>query len=245
MFIGLGTFTNVVTVLVGGLIGLVLGGRLSKRTRGTITDVLGLATLVIGGLSVVSVTSVPLHAAAGQFAFLIVLGALLLGTLTGSTLGVEARLDQVGDGLRRLLTRGAGDRERFVTGFVTATMVFCVGPLTILGSLSDGLGRGAEQLLVKSVLDGFAAVAFASTLGIGVLASAISVAVIQGALTLVGFWLGDVLPAAQIDALTATGGVLLLGLGLRLLEVRLVRVGDMLPALVFAPLLVTLVDVLR
>lgn len=244
MFIGLGTFTNVVTVLVGGLIGLALGGRLSERTRGSITDVLGLATLVIGGLSVVSVTSVPLRAAAGQFAFLIVLGALLLGTLTGSALGVEARLDHVGDGLRRLLTRGAGDRGRFVTGFVTATMVFCVGPLTILGALSDGLGRGPEQLLVKSVLDGFAAVAFASTLGIGVLASAISVAVIQGALTLVGFWLGDVMPAAQIDALTATGGVLLLGLGLRLLEVRLVRVGDMLPALVFAPLLVTLVDAL-
>lgn len=244
MFIGLGTFTNVVTVLIGGLIGLALGGRLSERTRGSITDVLGLATLVIGGLSVVSVTSGLLHAAAGQFAFLIVLGALLVGTLTGSALRVEARLDHLGGGLQRLLTRGGGDRERFVTGFVTATLVFCVGPLTILGSLSDGLGRGPEQLMVKSVLDGFAALAFASTLGIGVLASAISVALIQGALTLVGFWLGDVLPAAQIDALTATGGVLLLGLGLRLLDVRRVRVGDMLPALVFAPLLVTLVDAL-
>jgi uncharacterized membrane protein YqgA involved in biofilm formation len=117
--------------------------------------------------------------------------------------------------------------------------VFCVGPLAILGSLSDGLGRGAEQLLVKSVLDGFAAMAFASTLGWGVLASAGTVALIQGSLTALGYFAGDVLTVAQVDALTATGGVILLGLALRLLDLKQVPVGDLLPALLLAPPLVS------
>ncbi len=123
---------------------------------------------------------------------------------------------------------------------VTATLLFCVGPLAILGSLSDGLGRGADQLLVKSVLDGFAAMAFASTLGWGVLASAGAVALIQGSLTAVGYFAGDVLTTAQVDALTATGGVVLLALGLRLLDLKQIPVGDLLPALLLAPPLVTL-----
>lgn len=122
--------------------------------------------------------------------------------------------------------------------------MFCVGPLAILGSLSDGLGRGADQLYVKAVLDGFAAMAFASTLGWGVLASALTVGILQGALTVLGYFAGDVLSVAQIDALTATGGVILLGLGLRLLDLKQIPVGDLLPALVLAPALVWLVGLI-
>jgi uncharacterized membrane protein YqgA involved in biofilm formation len=124
-------------------------------------------------------------------------------------------------------------------------LVFCVGPLTILGSLSDGLGLGAQQLILKSVLDGFAAIAFAASLGPGVMASVVAVAVIQGSLTGVGFMAGDLLPAAHLAAITATGGLLLAGVGFRLLQLKLMPVGNLLPALVVAPLLVQLVAGLR
>lgn len=131
----------------------------------------------------------------------------------------------------------AAARERFIEGWLTATLLFCVGPLTILGSINDGLGRGIDQLAVKSALDFFAAIAFASTFGPGVLFSAVSVLLIQGALTIVGMVLGTVMPEAQIMALTATGGLMLAGIGLRLLDIRQIRVGDLLPALIVAPLL--------
>ncbi len=130
---------------------------------------------------------------------------------------------------------------RFVEGFVTASLVFCVGPLTVLGAINDGLGRGVDELAVKSLLDGVAAAAFASALGSGVLLSALSVAVVQGLLTVVGFLLGDLLDPAQTAALSATGGLVLLGVGLRLLRLRDVPVGDLLPALLLAPVLVALV----
>ena len=139
----------------------------------------------------------------------------------------------------------AAGRDRFVKGFLTASLVFCVGPLTVLGSIDDGLGRGIQQLALKSTLDGFAAIAFAASFGIGVAAAALTVAVVQGGFTLVGVALGDVLPAAHVSALTATGGLLLVGIGLRLLRIRDVPVGDLLPALVVAPLLTQLVVVLR
>lgn len=141
--------------------------------------------------------------------------------------------------------RDAGRSPSFVQGFVTASLVFCVGPLAILGSLSDGLGLGLDQLALKSILDGFASIAFAASLGWGVAASALVVGVYQGSLTALGWALGSVLDAAQIALLTATGGLLLVGIALRLLRVRQVPVGDLLPALLVAPLLTALVAALR
>lgn len=126
----------------------------------------------------------------------------------------------------------------FVDGFVTASLVFCIGPLGILGSLSDGMGRGLDQLALKSALDCFASIAFAASLGWGVAASALAVGAYQGFWTLLGWTLGDVLAEAQIAALTATGGLLLVGVALRLLRLNTMRVGDLLPALAIAPLLV-------
>ncbi|WP_028708560.1 DUF554 domain-containing protein [Propionicicella superfundia] len=239
MFIGVGTVTNVVTVVVGSAIGLWLGDRLTAGTRTLVTQVLGLFTLVIAGMSIVRISSADLAAAVAGAGQLVVLGSLLAGALLGTWLRVEQRLDDLAGWLQGRLQGGVAsvDRERFVTGFVTATIVFCVGPLTILGSLSDGLGQGADQLLVKSVMDGFAAIAFASTLGVGVLASALAVGVIQGSLTLLGFLLGSFLPAAAVDALTVTGGVILLAMAFRLLDLLHIRVADLLPALLVAPTL--------
>ena len=139
----------------------------------------------------------------------------------------------------------AAGRGRFVDGFVTASLVFCVGPLTVLGSLDDGLGHGIDKLALKSTLDGFASIAFAASLGWGVAASALVVLVVQGTLTLLGALLGDLLPPAELSALTATGGLLLVGVGLRLLRIRPVPVADLLPALVVAPVLVAVVAALR
>ena len=128
---------------------------------------------------------------------------------------------------------------------MTSSLVFCVGPLTVLGSINDGLGNGADQLYLKSALDGFAAIAFAASLGWGVAASVVALLVVQGSLTALGAVLGDVMPAAQVAALTATGGLMLVGVALRLLRIRQVPVGDLLPGLVLAPLLTTLVAALR
>ena len=248
MFRGAGTLLNVTTVLVGSGIGVLLGNRLPQRTREVVTDGLGLVTLLVAALSAVSVRDRSLaHAVGSSAPTLIVLGSVLVGGLVGSLLRLEDRLEQLGDlAQRRLGGRQSGpDRERFIEGFVLASLVFCVGPLTILGSLSDGLGHGIDQLALKSTLDGFAAVAFAASLGWGVALSAVTVLVVQGGLTLLGWGLGDVLPAAQIAALTATGGVLLIGVALRLLRVRQIPVADLLPALVVAPVLTALVSAWR
>lgn len=258
MFPGVGTVVNIATVLVGSTLGVLLGHRLNERTRALVTDGLGLVTLLIAALTVMDVRSADLVEAVGpQAPVLIVLGSLLLGAITGSLLRVEDRLESLGGWLRdRLMggsdvdaqdapTAGLGERRRFVEGFVTASLLFCVGPLTILGSLSDGLGRGADQLFVKAALDGFAAIAFAASFGWGVAASALVIGVVQGSLTLVGVLAGDVLPDAHVAALGATGGLVLVALALGLLRIRRIPVGDLLPALLFAPVLTHVVVLLR
>jgi uncharacterized membrane protein YqgA involved in biofilm formation len=243
LFPGIGTVVNVVTVLLGATIGVLLGNRLPLRTRDVVTDALGLVTLLIAGTSAMVVLDGDLSDAVGDSApMLIVLGSLLVGGITGSLLRLEQRVERLGGWLQARLSGEAGsvERHRFIEGFVSASLLFCTGPLTILGSLNDGLGNGADQLFLKAVLDGFAAIAFAASFGWGVAASALTVVVVQGGLTIVGFLLGDVLPAAHLAALTATGGLLLVGVALRLLRVREIPVADLLPALVVAPLLVQL-----
>ncbi|MGH3497715.1 MAG: DUF554 domain-containing protein [Nocardioidaceae bacterium] len=247
MFIGAGTTINVATVLVGSSLGLGLGHRLPQRTRDVVTDALGLVTLLIAALSASAVGDRRLSDAVGADApVLIVLGSLLIGGICGSLLRIEDRLEGFGGFLQAHLARGGGEtRQRFIEGFVTASLVFCVGPLTILGSLQDGLGEGSQQLVLKSVLDGFAAIAFAASLGAGVVASALAVFVVQGSLTLVGVALGGFLPEPHLLALTAAGGLLLAGVGLRLLRIRQIPVGDLLPALAVAPVLTAAVIAFR
>ncbi|MEO9324617.1 DUF554 domain-containing protein [Nocardioides sp. C4-1] len=248
MFPGIGTVVNVATVLVGALLGRLLGDRLPERTRELVTDGLGLVTLLIAATSAMAVLDPALAAEVGESApMLIVLGALLVGGIVGSLLRLESRLEGLGGWLQRRLTGEAGsaERQRFIEGFVVASLIFCSGPLTILGSLNDGLGNGADQLFLKSTLDGFAAIAFAASFGWGVAASVVTVVTVQGSLTVVGVLLGDVLPDAHLAAITATGGLMLVGIALRLLDIRRIAVADLLPALLVAPALVSLVAAFR
>jgi uncharacterized membrane protein YqgA involved in biofilm formation len=267
VFPGIGTVVNIATILLGSTLGVLLGHRINERTRALVTDALGLVTLLIAALTVMDVRAPALRDAVGpQAPVLIVLGSLLVGGICGSLLRIEDRLEALGGWLRTRLagttdaaeTQGRegptsnpgqladlGERRRFIEGFVSASLLFCVGPLTILGSLSDGLGRGADQLYVKAALDGFAAIAFAASFGWGVAASVLVVAVVQGGLTLVGVLVGDVLPDAHVAALGATGGLVLVALALGLLRIRRIPVGDLLPALVVAPLLTQAVVLVR
>lgn len=248
MIEGTGTAVNVATVLLGACLGALLGHRLPERVRDTVTDALGLVVLLIAVTSALAVGDDVLTSYVGSSApMLIVLGSLLVGGIAGSLLRLEARVEGLGGWLQRRLARSAGsaERHRFVEGFVMSSLIFCTGPLTILGSLNDGLGLGADQLYLKATLDGFAAIAFAASFGWGVAASALTVLVVQGGLTVLGVLLGDVLPDAHVAALTATGGVLLLGVGLRLLRVREIPVADLLPALLVAPLLVAMTAALQ
>lgn len=252
MFPGIGTLVNIVTVLVGTVIGVLVGHRLAQRTRDVVTDGLGLVTLLIAALSAASIADPAWSDAVGDSApMLIVLGSLLIGGILGSILGIEDALENFGSWLQQKLHARSGgreesaDRQRFIEGFVSSSLVFCVGPLTVLGSINDGLGNGADQLFLKAALDGFAAIAFAASLGWGVGASTIAIFVVQGSLTLLGAVLGDILPDAYLAALTTTGGLMLVGVALRLLRIRQVPVGDLLPALLIAPLLTALVVAVR
>lgn len=243
MFIGLGTLTNVAAIGLGGLLGLLVGHKIPQRTRQLVTVILGLFTMVIGGRSVASGLSVAFSQQVGATAsLLIVLASLLVGGVVGSLLRLEDRFDQAANWFRGKVASRA-QASSFVEGAVTSTLVFCVGPLAILGSLTDGLGQGPQQLLVKAVMDGFAAIAFAASFGVGVLVSMIPLAIWQGCWTLLGLVAGSFLATGEIDALTATGGVILLGLGFRLAGIKAVPVGDLLPALVLAPALTALVGV--
>ncbi|WP_169512700.1 DUF554 domain-containing protein [Aestuariimicrobium kwangyangense] len=251
-FVGFGTVANVGTIMLGTTVGLVIGHRLDERTRSTLIDLLGLFTLMTAVLSLLPAAGDRFsRAVSGQLALIVVLIGLAVGAVIGSLVGIEERIEQLGVWTRGLLARGGAagdqdvvDRHRFVQAFLTSTLLFCVGPMTVLGSLSDGLGTGQHVLLTKALMDGVASIALASAMGAGVYLSAAGVLVVQGLLTAGGWWLGRLLDAAQIDSLSIAGGVILLGLGLRLLDIRQVRVADLTPGLVMAPLLFSLARLL-
>ena len=233
----MGTLINVLAILVGSAIGVLLGNRLSEKMSRTLTDAMGLIVLVIGALNLADLGDEAFANATGVFpTILVVLAALLLGGVTGSLLKIEERLEQFGVWLQAK-TKGKGDKDLFIQGFVNAALLFTIGPMAVLGALQDGLGEGFDILALKSTLDGFTSVAFAATMGWGVAFSAIPVGLWQGLLTILSATLGSVLSQAAVASITATGGILLLGTGLRVLQIRMVSVADLLPALVFAPVI--------
>lgn len=243
---GTGTVVNVAAIILGSLLGLAVGNALNSRTREAITTLLGLFTLVMAATSLAPVFADRFAKALSSLALVVVLLALVCGVVVGSVLRLEDRIEQFGDWLRSRAT-GRVDpdavgqtaaRARFINGFVTSTLLFAIGPMAILGSLNDGLGLGNQILLTKSLLDGTAAIAFASALGVGVLASALPVALYQGALTVLGALVGGLLSQLQLDALSVAGGVMLLGLGIRLLGLKQIAVADLLPGVVLAPVFV-------
>jgi len=222
-----GTFLNVGTVLAGTLLGTLAGGRLPEGIRQRVLAGLGLVTLVIGVDSALAWNDAnPLF----------VLGGVLLGGIAGEAIGIERRLEGIGGRIQRAVSRGRPSRVS--EGFVTASLLFCVGPLTVLGSIEDGLTDQYTQLATKAVLDGFASIALAAALGWGVGLAALSVLVIQGAITLGAGAFDSVLQGETLAVLTSAGGILIIGIALKLLDVKDVKVGNFLPALIFAPGLV-------
>jgi uncharacterized protein len=236
-----GTILNVVTVLVGTTVGVLLGGRMPPRIQVTLTDGLGLFTLLLGvamGLRVLT------DSAALPGDELAVLGAVLLGAAIGELLRLQDGLEALGAWFQRRLSRD-GEPSRIAEAFITASLVFCVGPLTILGSIENGLTGDVRLLAVKSLLDGVASIAFAAALGWGVALSAITILVVQGGIAGGAFLLRDVMDERTILVVTAAGGVILLGVALRLLELRRIRVASFLPALILAPLFLRVADAIR
>ena len=224
-----GTFINVGAVLAGTLIGTVAGARLPERVQQRLLAGLGLVTLVIGVDSALAWNETnPLY----------VLGGVLLGGLVGEAIGIERRLELLGGRIQSAIAGGRASRVS--EAFVTASLLFCVGPLTVLGSIEDGLTDQYTQLATKAVLDGFASIALAAALGWGVGIAAATVLVVQGTLTLAAGAFETILAGETLAVLTSTGGILIIGISLKLLDLKDVRVGNFLPALLFAPALVGL-----
>ncbi len=226
-----GTLINVALIVAGSVLGLLMGARLPERLRSTLMAGMGLFTLGLG-LQQFLKTANPI----------LVLVSIVLGSLLGEAARLEDRLQGLGAWLEGRLGRASvGASSRFVQGFLTASLLYCVGPMAILGSIQDGLTGDFRLLATKGVMDGIASLTLASTLGVGVMLSSLPLFIYQGALTLLAGLAQAALTPAMISELTATGGVMMMGIALNLLEVRRVRVGNMLPALVVAPLLVWLI----
>ncbi|MBA2514541.1 MAG: DUF554 domain-containing protein [Solirubrobacterales bacterium] len=231
-----GTLINIATVLVGTGIGVSVGGRLSPSAQQRVLSGLGMITLVIG---------VDLALAWGREDTsaqtpLYVLGGILIGGLLGEAIGIERRLEAFGDAIQRRLS-APGGTSKVSEGFVTASLLFCVGSLTIVGSIEDGLTGDYSILATKAVLDGFASIALAATLGWGVALSALMILLVQGSVTLGAGVFDDLLQGEALAVLTSAGGVTIVGIAFKLLDLKDVKVGNFLPALVVAPALVGLV----
>jgi uncharacterized protein len=231
-----GTFINVGTVLLGTTIGVLVGHRLPAAIQVRVMMGLGLVTLVLGIDNALEWR---------RTSPLIVFGAVLLGAIAGEALGIERGLERLGDAVQRRLARER--HSRISEGFVTASLLFCVGPLTVVGSIQDGLTGDYRTLASKAILDGFASIAFAAGLGWGVGLAAITVLVVQGVLTLGAGLFEHVLSKGSepLAALVSAGGILIIGISLKLLGLKDVKVGNFLPALLFAPVLVGVVKLFR
>lgn len=237
-----GTLLNAATVAIGATIGLLVGSRLSERIRESLTIGIRLFTLGIGASMALPVFSDP-RASVGDS--LVVLTSLLVGVAVGEALGIQDRLEALGAWFERRLARDDEEPSRIAEAFVTTSLVFCVGPLTVLGSLANGLTGDATLLATKSVLDGVSSIAFAAALGPGVYLATLTILVVQGGLAGLAVLLEGVLDDRTILVATAVGGTILLGMALRLLELRQVRVANFLPGLIIAPIAVRLADLLR
>jgi uncharacterized protein len=226
--IGLGTLINTATVLVGGSVGLIIGDRIPERIRTIVVQVIGLVTLGLGLSDVLKTHNMVFP-----------LVGMVLGAIVGEALNIERRLEGIGEVIRR---RFAGNQEpgRFVNGFVTATLLFCIGPLTILGAMQDATGETPQLYIIKGTLDGFMNVIFGAIYGVGAIFSALSIFVVQGSLTLGGSALDNLLNDRMRIELFSAGGFAVMAIGLNLLEIKKVRLGSLLPGLVITPLLVWL-----
>lgn len=239
MFTGLGTTINVLAIVLGTVIGLGIGGRFTEKTRELVTQAMGMITLIAAADALSEFWDSTFQESFSRgLPILIILFSLASGALIGSALRIEERLEAIGKGLKRRYS--SGTNPRFVEGFLAASVLFVVGPMAILGSLSDGMGEGIELLVLKSTLDFFMAIAFTASFGWSVGLSAIPVGLYQILWTFVGAFLGAVLNDNQVIALTVVGGTLLVGISLFALGIKRIAIGNLLPALAIAPIAVWL-----
>jgi len=219
-----GTMINMITVLLGSCLGILLGKHLPERIRETVMHGLGLLVLVIGIQMALKTNNI-----------LILMGSIIMGGILGEWINIQQRLDRIGQNLQARF--GKDGNNRFSEGFVTASLVFCVGPMTFLGALQDGLTGNYELLAIKAMLDGFASLAFSAVFGIGVLFSIGTIFIIQGSISLGANLIDGLLTTPMIDEMTATGGLMIIGIGFALLNLLHLRTANYLPALVIAPIL--------
>jgi uncharacterized protein len=232
-----GTFINVAAILIGGTIGLFFGSRIPERFKNTVIAGMGIFTSALGMQMFLKTEN-----------SLIVLGALIIGALIGEWIRIEDGLQTLGQILEKRFSRDGetGSSSKFVRGFMVSSLLYCIGPIAILGSIQDGLTGDYNLLAVKSTLDGFASIAFASTLGVGVLFSSLIILVYQGGVSLLANQLNAIVTDPMMAEMTATGGILLIGVGVsNLLEIKKIRVGNFLPALAIAPLIVWILSLLQ
>jgi uncharacterized membrane protein YqgA involved in biofilm formation len=225
---GLGTLINTATVLVGGSVGLIIGDRIPDRIRTIVVQVIGLVTLGLGLSDVLKTHNMVFP-----------LVGMVLGGIVGELLAIERRLEGLGEVIRRRFARNQ-EPGRFVNGFVTATLLFCIGPLTILGAMQDATGETPQLYIIKGTLDGFMNVIFGAIYGVGAVFSALSIFIVQGSLTLGGSALDNLLNDRMRVELFSAGGFAVMAIGLNLLEIKKIRLGSLLPGLVITPLLVWL-----
>jgi hypothetical protein len=223
---GLGTLINTLTVLAGGGLGLLIGDKIPDRVRVIIVQVIGLVTLAIGLRDVMNTDNMVFP-----------LVGMVIGAIFGEFLKIEDRLAILGDLLRRKFAKNAGE-SKFVNGFVTATLLFCIGPLTILGAIEDASGKTPQLYIIKGTLDGFMMIIFSALYGVGALFSAVSVFVVQGTLTVFGASLDSLLDDRMRLELFAAGGLAVMAIGINLLEIKKIRLGSLLPGLILTPILV-------
>jgi len=233
-----GTIINFAAVILGSLVGLLVGNRIPEKTRQTLISVMGLYTLAYGVFIFTKTQNM-----------LIPLLSLVMGTIIGELLKIEEGLNSLGERIQRKLAiwnpNLTGEPQKFVTGFVSASLLFCIGPMAILGSIQDGISGDFQMLAIKSLLDGIGSIAFASTLGVGVMFSAVVILVYQGAISLLSGWIGQGFGDAAVAEMTATGGVILVGIGIsNLLQIKKIRTGSFLPAIFLAVLIVLLLNTL-
>lgn len=231
-----GTLINVAAIILGSLIGLVAGNRIPEKMRQTLVSAMGLFTLAYGVFIFGQTQNM-----------LIPLFALVVGTVIGELLKIEEGLNGLGEFIQNKLAglnpNLSGESQKFVTGFVSASLLFCIGPMAILGSIQDGISGNFQMLAIKSLLDGIASIAFASTLGVGVVFSAVVVLVYQGAISLLAGLIGQGFGDTIVAEMTATGGIILAGIAIsNLLQIKKIRTGSFLPAIFLAVLIVLILN---
>ena len=226
--IGLGTLINTATVLVGGSVGIAMGNKIPERVRIIVVQVIGMLTIGLGLSDLLKTHNM-------VFPLL----GMVFGAVIGEVMRIEDRLERLGEVIRKRFAQRQ-DPGPFISGFVTASLLFCIGPLTILGAIQDASGATPQLYIIKGTLDGFMSVIFGAIHGVGVLFSAVSVFIVQGTLTLFGTRLDSLLNDRMRIELFATGGLAVMAIGLNLLEIKKIRLGSLLPGLIITPVLVKL-----